>query len=57
MSRVGKDVLIKDVAPAIPSYVMSCYKLPESVCQELEGILANFWLGSKNKERKVHWMS
>ncbi|XP_058733791.1 uncharacterized protein LOC131605427 [Vicia villosa] len=52
LSRAGKEVLIKAVAQAIPSYIMSCYKLPENVCNELESMLANFWWGSKEGKRK-----
>ncbi|XP_058756923.1 uncharacterized protein LOC131630149 [Vicia villosa] len=55
--RAGKEVLIKAVAQAIPTYVMSCYKLPKAVCKEIESMLAKFWWGSKNGERKVHWLS
>ncbi|XP_058767579.1 uncharacterized mitochondrial protein AtMg00310-like [Vicia villosa] len=57
LSRAGKEVLIKSVAQAIPSYIMSCYKLPESICQEIEAMVAKFWWGSKEGERKVHWLS
>ncbi|XP_058741794.1 uncharacterized mitochondrial protein AtMg00310-like [Vicia villosa] len=57
LSRAGKEVLIKAVAQAIPTYIMSCYKLPEATCNEIEKLLANFWWGLKNGERKVHWLS
>ncbi|XP_058774618.1 uncharacterized protein LOC131648901 [Vicia villosa] len=56
LSRAGKEVLIKVVAQAIPNYIMSCYRLPESCCKEIEAMLANFWWGSKEGERKIHWM-
>ena len=57
LSRAGKEVLIKAVAQAISSYIMSCYKLPEGCCNEIEGLLARFWWGAKEGERKIHWMS
>ncbi|XP_058732849.1 uncharacterized protein LOC131604425 [Vicia villosa] len=56
LSSAGKEVLIKAVAQAIPTYVMSCYKLPDSVCLEIEGMIARFWWGSKQGERKMHWL-
>jgi hypothetical protein len=36
---------------------MSCYKLPDGCCQEIEALLARFWWGSKDEKRKIHWMS
>jgi ribonuclease HI len=57
LSRAGKEILIKAVAQAIPNYIMGCYKLPESCCQEIESMLAKFWWGSKEGHRKIHWMS
>ena len=36
---------------------MSCYKLPEGCCNEIEGLLSKFWWGAKEGERKIHWMS
>ncbi|XP_058732756.1 uncharacterized protein LOC131604327 [Vicia villosa] len=57
LSRVGKEILIKAVAQAIPTYIMSCYRLPESCCREIEALLCKFWWGSKDGERKIHWVS
>lgn len=57
LSRACKEVLIKVMAQVIPTYIMSCYKLPEALCREIETLLAKFWWGSKNGERKIHWLS
>lgn len=56
LSRVGKDVLIKAVAQAMSNYIMSCFKHPEGICKDIETMLAKFWWGSKEGERKVYWM-
>lgn len=57
LSRAGKEILIKVVAQAIPNYIMSCYKLPEGCCNELEAMLSKFWWGTTDENRKLHWMS
>ncbi|XP_024155933.1 uncharacterized protein LOC112163903 [Rosa chinensis] len=35
LSQDGKEVLIKSVAMAIPSYPMACFKFPKSICDEI----------------------
>ncbi|XP_024164679.1 uncharacterized protein LOC112171781 [Rosa chinensis] len=45
LSVAGKEILIKAVAQAIPSYVMSCFELPKHICNEMHRLMARFWWG------------
>jgi len=53
LSKAGKETLVKAVAQAIPSYIMSCYKIPEGCCSNIEGMLSKFWWGSTEQQRKI----
>lgn len=52
LSRAGKEVLMKSVYQYIPSYIMSCFKLPYGVCKDIERMLMSFWWGAKNRSEK-----
>jgi len=57
LSRAGKEVLIKSVAQAIPSYCMGAFLIPNSLCEELERMMNSFYWGSKkNGRRGINWM-
>ncbi|XP_060962319.1 uncharacterized protein LOC115696532 [Cannabis sativa] len=56
-SRAGKEVLLKVVIQLIPSYAMSCFRVPVSVCKRIERLMAQFWWGSSGNQGKVHWNS
>jgi hypothetical protein len=58
LSQAGKEVLIKSVAQAIPSYCMSVFLLPMSIGDEIEKMLNSFWWGIKeNGSKGIRWMS
>jgi hypothetical protein len=52
----GKEVLIKSVAQVIPTFSMSCFKLPRGLCLAINSMLRNFWWGSKGGKRKLCWV-
>ena len=53
LSNVGKEVLIKVVAQAVPSYTMSCFKLPNELYEEMTRMVRQFWWGQVKNEKKV----
>ena len=57
LSAGGKEVLIKSVAQAIPTYLMSCFKLPRGLCHHINGLLRSFWWGSKEGKRRTCWVA
>lgn len=57
LSNAGREILIKAVAQATPTYTMSIFKLPDSLCKDLDSMMGNFWWGQKEKERKLAWVS
>lgn len=58
LSKAGKAVLLRNVAQVVPSYAMSCFLLPKSMCKELERMMNSFWWGSKDNNRKgLRWLS
>ena len=57
LSHAEREILIKAVAQAMLTYMMSCFKIPNTLCKELNSMMSNFWWGQKNKERKVAWVS
>jgi hypothetical protein len=49
--------LIKAIAQAIPVYVMSVFKLPMGLCDELMKMIRRYWWGAENGRRKTHWVA
>ena len=54
--QAGREVLIKAVIQAIPTYTMSCFKLPKGLIKELETLIRKFWWGYSGDSKKVHWV-
>ncbi|XP_021749725.1 uncharacterized protein LOC110715453 [Chenopodium quinoa] len=57
LSRPGKEVLLKSVIQAIPTYLMGVYRFLSNLINEIHSMMARFWWGSNEKGRKIHWKS
>jgi len=57
ISWAGREVLINPIAQAIPTYIMSLFKLPNGLCHTIQSTITRFWWGHKHEDRKIHWIS
>ncbi|KAJ1382553.1 hypothetical protein SESBI_44158 [Sesbania bispinosa] len=57
LNQAGKEVLIKVVLQAIPSYAMSVIKFPRKICEQIGSQVAKFWWRPAGKSRGIHWKS
>uniref|UniRef100_A0A803P9N5 Reverse transcriptase domain-containing protein n=1 Tax=Cannabis sativa TaxID=3483 RepID=A0A803P9N5_CANSA len=54
-SKEGKETLLKSVIQAIPTYTMTCFRLPIATSHSLDSIMANFgWGFNENNHHKTH---
>lgn len=54
-SLARREVLIKAVLQAIPTYVMSCFLLPTTLLGDIEKMVRNFWWSGEG-DCKLHWL-
>lgn len=57
LSLAGKDVLLKAVAMALPTYTMACFLIPKTICKQIVSIMVDFWWRSNKESRGMHWKS
>ncbi|KAK1650817.1 hypothetical protein QYE76_068622 [Lolium multiflorum] len=55
LSRVGKEILIKAVAQAIPIYAMPCFDITKSFCDDISSMVCRYWWNNQEEERH-HWL-
>lgn len=57
LSKGGKEILIKFVVQALPSYVMSCFILPQDIIKKLSSAIVRFWWSTKQNNGGMHWIA
>ncbi|XP_027103053.2 uncharacterized protein [Coffea arabica] len=57
LSKAGKEIMIKAIVQAIPTYSMSCFKYPDSLLSDIQSMISNFWWGDGAKRKPIHWVS
>ncbi|KAF5445283.1 hypothetical protein F2P56_034346 [Juglans regia] len=56
-SAAGKEILLKAVLQAIPTYAMGMFLLPASITRKLNQILRRFWWGFNEDSSKIQWIN
>jgi hypothetical protein len=55
--QASKEVLLKAVIQAIPTYNMCIFQLPITLYKEINSLMQNFWWNNMAQSLKIHWMS
>ncbi|KAF5465302.1 hypothetical protein F2P56_015322 [Juglans regia] len=56
LSAAGKEILLKSVLQAIPTYAMGIFRLPQSITKRLDQLCRKFWWGSTEGQSKIQWV-
>ncbi|CAN0858140.1 LINE-1 reverse transcriptase homolog [Linum grandiflorum] len=57
LSAAGKEILIKSVISAFPSYMMNYFFLPSSLCKKFNSIVSRFWWSNKDGSKPIYWVN
>jgi len=57
LSWAGKEVLIKAVAQAIPTFAMGCFDLTKSLCDQISKMVCRYWWNEQEGKHKMHWLN
>jgi hypothetical protein len=57
LSKSRKEILIKAIAQAIPTYAMSCFDLTKAICDAIGSMICRYWWDHQEDKNKCHWVS
>lgn len=57
LSKAGKLTMLKAVLTAIPTFSMSCFELPVSLCKRIQSVLTHFWWDTADGTKKMCWVA
>lgn len=57
LSTAGKLTMLQSVLSPIPSYSMTCFKLPASLIRRIQSALTRFWWDGPDGNKKMAWVS
>ena len=57
LSCATKEVLLKTVIQALPTYSMSCFKLKKGLCHKVTTVMSKYWWAGSLDKRGMHWQA
>lgn len=57
LSPAGKEILLKAVITALPTYTMSCFLLPKNLVKEITKAMRQFWWSANLDKRSIPWIA
>ncbi|KAM1063340.1 hypothetical protein ACFX1T_027497 [Malus domestica] len=57
LSQASREVLIKAMVQAVPTYPMNVFCFPDRLCKDIDGAIAKFWWANSDKARGIHWVN
>lgn len=57
LSKAGKEILIKAVAQALPTYTMACFDITKGLCDDISRLICRYWWSQHDRDRAMHWVS
>ncbi|CAM8982037.1 unnamed protein product [Rhodiola kirilowii] len=57
LSMAGKEILIKAVIQASPTYAMMCLRIPDQLIKRIVSIVSKYWWSNGGDSRGIHWCS
>jgi hypothetical protein len=53
----GKEILIKSIAQAVPTYAMMVFKIPINICKGMMDAISQYWWGADDDKKRIHWQA
>lgn len=57
LSKAGKLTILLSVLTGIPSFTMTCFELPVSLCKRIQSALTRFWWDPTYEKKGMCWVS
>ena len=57
LSMGGKEILIKSIAQAVPTYAMMIFEIPINICKGMTDAISHFWWGDDDDKKRTYWQA